>query len=195
MSQNLFNRISAEALRAGITPRTDQSREWFRKRAQSMRRINREGLMRAESLQLSKTSVVGNMYMFFYDPKHKDTLPYYDQFPLIFVIGDAKGGFMGLNLHYLPPILRAKLLDGLIDLKNNDKYNETTRLKLSYELLNGSSKFKEFKPTIKHYLTAHVKSRLALVPPSEWEIATFLPMAQWKGASSNQVYKQSRKMI
>ena len=57
------------------------------------------------------------------------------------------------------------------------------------------SKFKEFKPTIKHYLTAHVKSRLALVPPSEWEIATFLPMAQWKGASSNQVYKQSRKMI
>jgi hypothetical protein len=135
------------------------------------------------------------MYMFFYDPKHKDTLPYYDQFPLIFVIGDAKGGFMGLNLHYLPPILRAKLLDGLIDLKNNDKYNETTRLKLSYELLNGSSKFKEFKPTIKHYLTAHVKSRLALVPPSEWEIATFLPMAQWKGASSNQVYKQSRKMI
>ena len=192
---NLFDTLEREAFRAGITPRTKESREWFRKKLQSMRRVNRNQLMKQEPITLANDVRAGAMVMFFYDPKHKDTLPYYDQFPLIFVIGDAKGGFMGLNLHYLPPILRAKLLDGLIDLKNNDKYNETTRLKLSYELLNGSSKFKEFKPTIKHYLTAHVKSRLALVPPSEWEIATFLPMAQWKGASSNQVYKQSRKMI
>lgn len=195
MGKNLFNKLEIEAFRAGITPRTEQSREWFRKRAQAMRRLNREELMKADSLTRTNSSVVGNMYMFFYDPKTKDTLPYYDQFPLVFVLGEAKGGFHGLNLHYLPPILRARLLDSLLDLKNNNKYNESTRLKLSYEILNSSTKFKEFKPCFKHYLTSHVKSRFAQVPAAEWEIATFLPMAQWKKSSSNQVYRQSRKLI
>lgn len=195
MGKNLFNKLEIEAFRAGITPRTEQSREWFRKRAQAMRRLNREQLMHADSIKRTNASVVGNMYMFFYDPKTKDTLPYYDQFPLVFVLGEAKGGFYGLNLHYLPPILRAKLLDSLLDLKTNNKYNETTRLKLSYDILNSSSKYKEFKPCFKHYLTTHVKSRFALVPATEWEIATFLPMAQWRKSTSNQVYKQSRKLI
>ena len=195
MGKNLFNKLEIEAFRAGITPRTEQSREWFRKRAQAMRRLNREQLMHADSIKRTNASVVGNMYMFFYDPKTKDTLPYYDQFPLVFVLGEAKGGFYGLNLHYLPPILRAKLLDSLLDLKTNNKYNETTRLKLSYDILNSSSKYKEFKPCFKHYLTTHVKSRFALVPAAEWEIATFLPMAQWRKSTSNQVYKQSRKLI
>ena len=195
MGKNLFNKLEIEAFRAGITPRTEQSREWFRKRAQAMRRLNREELMKADSLTRTNNSIVGNMYMFFYDPKTKDKLPYYDQFPLVFVLGDAKGGFHGLNLHYLPPILRARLLDSLLDLKNNNKYNDTTRLKLSYEILNSSTKFKEFKPCFKHYLTGHVKSRFAQVPAAEWEIATFLPMAQWKKSTSNQVYRQSRKLI
>jgi hypothetical protein len=66
---------------------------------------------------------------------------------------------------------------------------------LSYDLIKGSAKYKAFKPTLKHYLTAHVKTRLAKVPAAEWEIATFLPMAQWKKASQSQVYRQSRKMI
>lgn len=192
---NLFQKLEIEAFRAGITPRTDQSREWFRQRAQQLRRVNRDQLLKSEELVQTSRSVIGNMYMFFYDPKTKDTLPFYDQFPLIFVVGDAKGGFTGLNLHYLPPVLRAKLLDALLDLKTNNKYNESTRLKLSYELLANSSKFKEFKPCFKRYLTTHVKSRLAMVPAAEWEIATFLPTAQWKKASANQVYRQSRKVI
>ncbi len=195
MSKNLFDKLEIEAFRAGITPRTEESRAWFRRRASQMRNVNREGLMQAEQVRLTRDSVVGNMYMFFYDPKHKETLPYYDQFPLIFVIGDAPGGFMGLNLHYLPPLLRAKLLSALLDLANNDKYNNRTKLQLSYDLIKGSAKYKAFKPTLKHYLTAHVKTRLAKVPAAEWEIATFLPMAQWKKASQSQVYRQSRKMI
>ena len=137
----------------------------------------------------------GRLNMFFYDPKHKETLPYYDQFPLIFVLGDAPGGFLGMNLHYLPPLLRQKLLKALLDLASNDKYNKRTKLMLSYDLLKGSSKYAAFKPTIKHYLTSHVKTRLAKVPAAEWEIAIFLPMAQWKKASATQVYRDSRKMI
>lgn len=191
----LFQNLEIEAFKAGITPRTDQSREWFRQRARNIRRVNREQLMKSNEVIQGSKSVIGNMYMFFYDPKHKDTLPYYDQFPLVFIVGDAKGGFTGLNLHYLPPTLRAKLLGSLIDLKSNNKYNASTKLRLSYDVLNNSSKHALFKPCFKQYLTSQVRSQFSMVPAAEWEIATFLPMAQWKKSSSTQVYRDSRKMV
>ena len=53
---------------------------------------------------------------------------------------------------------------------------------------------KFLRPALKHYLTTQVKSRFALVEKPEWEIATFLPMADWRGASANKVYKDSRKL-
>jgi len=135
------------------------------------------------------------MNMFFYDPKHKDTLPFYDRFPLAIIVGPAEKGFYGLNLHYLPPVLRAKLLDSLMDITNNNKYDETTKFRLSYKILQGVAKFKYYKPCLKHYLSQNVKSRLARVQAPEWEIATFLPTADWAKSSSTQVYKQSRAMI
>ena len=52
-----------------------------------------------------------------------------------------------------------------------------------------------FKPCFKRYLTAHVKSRFARVPASEWEIATFLPTASFEKASKTTVWKDSRGMI
>ena len=110
---NLFQKLELEAFRAGITPRSNQSREWFRQKMRSIRRVDRNALMKEEPLKKDNDTVVGNMYMFFYDPKTKDTLPYYDSFPLIVVVGPAEGGFYGINLHYLPPTLRAKFLDGL----------------------------------------------------------------------------------
>jgi hypothetical protein len=135
------------------------------------------------------------MYMFFYDPKLKKELPYYDAFPLVIVIGPAKGGFMGLNLHYLPPTLRARFLDSLLDITSNKKYDETTRFRLSYSLLKRAAKYKFFKPCIKHYLNDHVRSRFAFVPAPEWEIATFLPTADWRKSSANKVYSDSRGML
>jgi len=135
------------------------------------------------------------MNFFFYDPKHKDTLPYYDSFPLVIVVGPAKDGFYGLNLHYLPPLLRAKFLDNLLEVTNNKKFDETTRFQLTYEMLQGTTKMKEFQPCFKHYLTKHVRSRFARVPAAEWEIATFLPAANWQKKSASQVYRFSRKMI
>lgn len=192
---NLFNNLELEAFRAGITPRTRQSRDWFRKRVSNMRRVNRNALMREEPVELSNREIVGSMYMFFYDPKGKKELPYYDSFPLVIVIGPADGGFLGLNLHYLPPILRAKFLDSLLDFTNNKKYDETTRFRLSYNLLQRAARMKYFKPCIKHYLNEQVRSRFARVPAPEWEIATFLPTADFQKGSKNKVYSDSRRMI
>ena len=192
---NIFQRLELQAFRAGITPRTKESREWFRKKIKNMRSIKREALMKEDPLKQTGQEIVGNMYMFFYDPKHKDTLPYYDTFPLVIVVGPAEGGFYGLNLHYLPPILRAKMLDALMDITSNTKFNDSTRFKMSYELLVKSSKLKYFQPCFKHYLNEHVQSKFSMVPAPEWEIATFLPTADFRKANSKKVYYDSKKMI
>lgn len=192
---NLFHTLEIEAFRKGLTLRTKESREWFRRKASAMGKIDRNSLMKEEPVQLRNRQGVGNMYMFFYDPKHKKTLPYYDSFPLVIVIGPAEGGFLGLNLHYLPLALRAKFLDALMDITNNKRYDETTKFNLSYEMLQKASKMKYFKPCIKHYLKDHVRSRFALVEAPEWEIATFLPTADFQKASATQVYKDSRRKI
>ena len=194
---NLFQKLELQAFKAGINPRTQESRDWFRRKVQSLGRINRNQLMQEDELDLVSTRnpMIGTMNMFFYDPKHKDTLPFYDRFPLAIIVGPAEKGFYGLNLHYLPPVLRAKLLDSLMDITNNNKYDETTKFRLSYKVLQGVTKFKFYKPCLKHYLSQNVKSRLARVQAPEWEIATFLPTADWAKSSSTQVYKQSRAMI
>ena len=192
---NIFQNLELQAFRAGITPRTKESREWFRNKVRNLKNINREALMKEDPLRQTTEEIIGSMYMFFYDPKHKETLPYYDTFPLVVVVGPAEGGFYGLNLHYLPPILRAKMLDALMDITTNKKYNDSTRFKMSYELLARTAKLKYFKPCFKHYLNEHVKSKFAMVPAPEWEIATFLPTAKFEKASINAVYKDSRQKI
>lgn len=192
---NLFNTLELEAFRAGITPRTKESRDWFRKRVSNIRRVNRNQLMKEEPIEIEDGQIVGSMQMFFYDPKFKKELPYYDSFPLVIVIGPAEGGFLGLNLHYLPPLLRAKFLDALLDITNNKRYDKTTRFNVSYNLLKRAAKMKYFKPCIKHYLNEHVRSRFATVPAPEWEIATFLPTADFQKAGKSKVYSDSRGML
>jgi hypothetical protein len=192
---NLFQNLEMEAFRKGITPRTQESRDWFRKKAQSMRRVNRNQIMKEEPIELVGKFQPGAMAMFFYNPKTKDKLPYYDSFPLTIIVDSAPGGFYGLNLHYLPPILRAKFLDVLLDNTNNKAYDEKTRFAVNYNYLKKSARTKYFAPCFKHYLTDHVKSRFAIVPAPEWEIATFLPLADWQKASGNKVYVDSRRML
>ena len=179
---NIFQKLELAAFRNQITPRTKESREWFMNKAKTMRGINRENLMQEDPLTRSSRRIIGSMQMFYYDPKHKETLPYYDRFPLSIIIKPAKGGFLGMNLHYLPPILRAQFLDALMD-NVTSKNSEDAKFKITTRLLAGTSELEYYKPCIKHYLTAHVKSKFAEVKAPEWEIATFLPTAIFEKAS------------
>ena len=84
--------------------------------------------------------VVEKMYFYFYDPKHKDTLPYYDRFPLVIPIERYPDGFLGLNLHYIHPKQRIILLDKLSDVATNNRFDDKTKLRISYEYLAAASK-------------------------------------------------------
>ena len=191
---NIFQKLELAAFRNQITPRTKESREWFMNKAKTMRGINRENLMQEDPLTRGSRRIIGSMQMFYYDPKHKETLPYYDRFPLSIIIKPAKGGFLGMNLHYLPPILRAQFLDALMD-NVTSKNSEDAKFKITTRLLAGTSELEYYKPCIKHYLTAHVKSKFAEVKAPEWEIATFLPTAIFEKASKQKIYSDSRKKI
>ena len=104
---SLFDTLQANAFRAGIRARTAQSRDWFQKNVTKLQ-VNRQAILADSRLKRTATNIRGNMYMYFYDPKHKLTLPYYDRFPLTIMVDGAKGGFYGLNLHYLNYNTRAK---------------------------------------------------------------------------------------
>ncbi len=191
---NLFQKLEIEAFRKGITPRSKESMAWFRNKAQKLSPSRRD-LLRDEGLSLKNRPRVGDMFMYFYDPKTKDTLPYYDRFPLTILVDRAPKGFYGLNLHYLPLDVRAKFLDALLDNLTNKRYDESTRFRLSYEMLKGASKLKAFRPCFKRYLSAHVRSRFAKVEAPEWEIAAFLPTADFEKASSAEIYRDSRRKM
>ena len=191
----VFDDLLARGVRKGEVPaRTASARDWYRDQAKGTRSAKPETIVRDKARLTNKTTI-GRMYHFYYDPKHKKTLPYYDRFPLIFPFKRVKGGFLGINLHYLPLPLRAKLMDGLYSLANNRNYDEKTKLKISYDILNGASKYKYFKPCIKHYLTPHIRSRFVEIYSSEWDIALFLPTERFVGASKSSVYSDSRKKI
>jgi len=201
----LFDDILLRGIRSGQVPaRTSAAREWYRDQAKQNTRTSRNRsqgdklireLRQDDDRRQDSRFMLGNMYLFAYDPKHKDTLPYYDRFPLIFPINKAKGGFLGINMHYLPPILRAKLMDQLYTVLSNKRYDDTTRINASYKILNGAAKFKEFAPCVKHYLNAHVRTKPAYINPTEWDIALFLPTQKFVGATATQVYADSRRMI
>ena len=128
-----------------------------------------------------------------YDAKNKDTLPYWDKFPLVFPFRAVKGGFYGLNLHYLPYRLRAILMDRLLQFSNNSKFDESTKLRYSWDLISSASKFSLAKPCVKHYLMTQVKSPFVKIHSADWTTALMLPVERFVGASASAVWAESKK--
>jgi len=194
----LFDEILTKGVRAGQIPaRTSKARNWYRDTAKQYKNVSENKLFGkgSDKERMMSQPLVGGMYMMEYVAKHKATLPYYDRLPLIFPYKKVPGGFMGLNMHYLPLQLRAKLMDALYDTANNTKYDESTKLRISYQILDKAAKYGPFKPCVKRYLTSQVTSKFLYVYPSEWDIALFLPTERFVGASKAQVFADSRKAI
>lgn len=193
---NIFDEVLLKGIRSGHAPAREQSaRDWYRNKASEYKKINETAFIKEDKARLVSRVSVGNCYMFFYNPKHKKTLPYYDRFPLVFPFRKVPGGFLGINLHYLPLEYRAKLMDALYDITNNTSYDDSTKLKLTYATLNGLAKFKYFKPCIKHYLSEHVITRFMSIHATEWDIALWLPTSRFVGASQGKVWADSKKII
>lgn len=174
-----------------------KAKVWFREMAQKVSSVSPNKLLGdPENIVISRmdTSVIGSMVFYFYDPKLKESLPYYDKFPLVFVSDINKDGWSGINVHYLPPFLRAKLMDALYktaEAKGTDKM----RLNISYNILKSVAKMMYFKPCYKRYLTNHLKSNVIKVKPDNWDMALMLPTQRFAKKSASYVWEQSEKSV
>jgi len=176
-------------------PTNQVIREWFRDKALSFKTYKVENLNR-KNVEYTKSIVrPGFLYLFNYDPKLKEELPYYDRYPLVFPFSLHNDGFVGINLHYLPYLFRAKLMDALYSLLSNKRYDDTTKLRMSYSLLDSASRYKYFRPCVKKYLYSHVRSRFLLIPADEWDIALFLPLERFAKKTKAQVFRETRNII
>jgi hypothetical protein len=108
---------------SSVSPNAPEARKWYRNAAKAIKSANTNKLLNDPNAVKADKVKIGRMYMFSYDAKWKDKLPYWDAFPLIFPIDFKKDGFLGINLHYLPPVLRAKLMDELYTRADRKDYN------------------------------------------------------------------------
>ena len=193
--ETLLQKLQRAADNRKLEKNSGESLEWYKNNARKL--VGRE---RAQTLLIQQqdkaegvgtNDPIGKMYTYGYDALHKDTLPYWDRFPLGFYVGPAKGGFYMINLHYLSPKYRTILFDALMDITNDPRYTEKRKLNLTYNLLNSSKKFRFFRPCFKHYLTSQLQTRIVEIPYDEWEAALFLPTADFGDAKNTVVWSDS----
>lgn len=187
----LVDRINQSLAKEGLVPRTNKARAWLRSKVDSLN-PSPAALMR-DRIRLKNKTIIGKMYFYYYDPKTKDSMPYYDRFPLVIPIDQYSDGFLGLNLHYIHPRQRIILLDKLSETASNKNFDEKTKLRISYDYLTRASTAFEAMPCIKRYLYSQVTSRFLEISADEWDIAALLPMETFVNASEGKVYADSRK--
>jgi len=167
-----------------------RSTAWYKEKIKEFGKPSAQKLIRDG--KRNNKPFYGRLNMFFYDPKFKKTLPYYDVFPLVLPLETYDDGFLGINLHYLPIPLRISLLDKLVDYSNNTEFDESTKLMVDYKSL---KKVNLIKPTIHKYLAGQTKSQFRRIDADEFTIATLLPVQRFKKASDKEVWRESRSMI
>ena len=122
--------------------------------------------------ELRRYTVAGHLYMFEYNAKMR-WLPYYDRFPLVYVIKAAsKTEFWGANLHYLSPkkriVATRKLMQGRIDIP---------------------------KRCFHKYLSPHVDGLYLDLAAAEWDTAILLPTEDFVKNVNGMVFPIDKDLV
>ena len=193
LEESFLDTLKSAIKTSSATTKARAAGDWFREKVKQasasvqMRAVTPNQLLKRQE---EGSAELGKMLFYKYDPKFAKKLPYWDMYPLVFPFEKAKGGFYGLNLHYIPPRERAVLMDTLKEYATNNKYDATTRLKITYDLLKG---FGRAVPCIKRYLGSNVRSNTVRINADEWEIAIFLPVERFQKEKKRVVWNDSRK--
>lgn len=195
--KDAFANAITKASRADVTKKQKESVYWYKAFVDKTHKnkISMANAQKMDGITVKNRMELGKMYMFAYNAKHKDTLPYWDAQPLIIMLQEGPNYVLGLNLHYLPPIYRAKLMDALYTVISNEKMDKTTKFKVTYNILQAAAKFRLFQPCIKKYLKTHFVTRFGEVSPHYWNVALFLPTAKWQKANTKRVYTESMDKV
>ena len=182
---SVFDRIK---VRAGDT---DRSATWYRSQVNRIASGKTAGQLFREGKLQGRPSV-GRWNLFGYNPKLRAKLPYYDIFPLVLPLEPTKGGFMGMNFHYLPPLLRFRLLERMQARASDRRFDSKTKFEVNYDDVKN---IKIVKPTIKKYLYAYCQTGFLRINADDAAIAIYLPVQRFKKAPEATVYADSRKFL
>lgn len=194
MSIREVNRVLAEFAKQKLDPKSAAATRWL---ATNLSKVQSQ--MRPDIYNKSRKSgqspamfLEGCMLFFGYDPKGKNELPFWDEYPLVILLEKKGNSILGLNLHYLRPSDRATFLNQLIRLVDNPEYhrNPPSYINATYNKLKES---KYLRRCIRRYSLSNIKTNVNVIPSNEWKIVTFLPIDRFKGASRQQVWRQSAK--
>ena len=183
-----------------IKAKSGQAIDWFKSIVRKTQRAAFPATTGRKDIMTDRTTgivggkpTIGQLYLFQYNAKWADILPYWDMWPLIFPFDHAKDGFYGINLHYLSPNARATLMINLIKAQGGSgNMTENYKLKLSYNII---TNFPPAKPCIKRYLFSHVQGKgMYGIGGEDWSYAAALPLQKFRGATSNTVWKHSATM-
>ena len=177
MANRLFDRLTEKARRANITPNgTKESIDWFRRVVTREGQIKQHGKI-TEGMQTARFQP-GEMMTYQYDPLLKERLDFYDEHPLIIFLERKADGWYGLNLHYLPPVVRAQIFE---DLRYNEKNLGTIAQKLSRN--------EQTKVCLKRYKVGQLRSKPKKITKDMWEIAIALPFDKFIKENKKKVWQ------
>jgi len=141
---------------------------------------------------LTNKPIPGKFYLYQYDPKTKEQLPYYDVMPLVLITSVTPDGWYGINFHYMPPVVRLKIMEGFYDTLKNPSLTENLKIKANWKravsVARATSTHKFLKHSIKRYLADHIASPLIELDPEYWAMCIFLPLSRFKKKSKSFVW-------
>ena len=172
------------ALGPQTSDNTKKAYDWYRTQVRKMV----VPLSRAQLLGQRKPLTPGGMFLFAYDPKTKEDLPYYDTQPLILCFRIEADRFWGINLHYLKPEERAIILRELMAIAGSN-FHQTHKMKLSWGLLGYYVKTKLLNHAVKQYLFDHVVIAPVMIDAAAWKMSIFLPTESFVKAHRSTIWK------
>ena len=148
----------------------------------------------------------GGCFAFEYkNPKNKgkESLPFFDKFPLIISLGPivTKSGIrnLGFNLHLVPPKIRIIIMCQIFELyKRNYRYQifykkeKPVTIKYKYVIKSLEKYGADF--CVRMYIPAR-QNQIVLFPYKEWKNAIFIPSRAYDGIKANKLIQLWTKFI
>jgi hypothetical protein len=194
MATSKLTSLAEQKKAAGHKTMSVDATAWLKTKIDELKKVEIQRIPAAINREKDRQTAqfrLGMMYCFYYDPKTKADLEYWDRFPMVLVLERYHDGFLGLNLHYLPVKWRVAFLSKLMKFAQLTPDDDIKRMRISYDILEASKRYAEFRPCLKRYLLPHVRSKLLMIQPNEWDVATMLPLQQFRGAKPQEVWRDS----
>jgi len=143
--------------------------------------------------------LVGQLIFFKYAPQdHRfiESNRPFDTYPLIFITTAYRGGFEGINLHYLDPETRSLLFENMRkSFTTLGEPSRTARININYHAMRTKRPLRLFKPCYRNYKWDGIRKSPISVPFQFWETLINQDLGFFRKKRKSNIYLESWKTI